>query len=686
MTAAAGTGTGLGTVWAVADRVTRGWRAGDEPDAAAALAAHPELAGHRSVVIELAYQEFLLREKAGDVPDPGAFAARFPDFRDSVRNMLDAHRLLAKRPELLDRVADGWPEVGTWVEGLELAAELGRGAFGRAYLAFDPGTDRFCVLKLAPGGAAEARLIGRLAHPHVTDVYWARSVGGRTAVCMPFLGAATLAEVISRAFPGAADGRTTTAGVILAAAEADGLAGQADRRSAPVVRADEPYLVGACAVGARIADAVAYLHARGVVHGDLKPSNVVIGPGGAPHLIDFNLAAGDIDPAAAVRGTPAYMAPELIDAALGVRPAAGIDGRRADLFALGVVVFELLTGRHPYRPGGRGGLADLAAAARRGPPEMPDTIPATVAAVVAACLAPDPRHRPASAEVVAAALGRYVTGRRTCGRRRGLAAVLACVAVLCSLSPAGLSSPHTPDTATRASRGPVVERPPQTADEFFARGLELLRTGDLNGARADFITAHGRSGDPKALGFAAYCFALSGQALPAADIGRRAIQDGADSAEVRNTVGYGLIQASWPGEAVPHLDEALRLSPNMQAALYNRALARHQLATAPGGKPDLRAAEDIKAALAAGPPFADLHFDAAQIYAVCSALDSTLCDAAIDQLCEAALAGKDPVRFRKDFVLLTYLGKHPRFEAACRTPRGPSPANSIQFRLVEPRP
>src|SRR5207237_93847 len=120
--------------------------------------------------------------------------------RSSIRDMLDAHRLFVERPDLLAPPDEDWPAVGTCVEGLDLLAELGRGAFGRAYLAYDPATDRTCALKLAPGGEAEARVIGRLAHPHVTDVYWARRIGARTAVCMPFHGASTLADVLAAAF------------------------------------------------------------------------------------------------------------------------------------------------------------------------------------------------------------------------------------------------------------------------------------------------------------------------------------------------------------------------------------------------------------------------------------------------------------------------------------------------------
>jgi len=162
---------------------------GAAPDAAAALAAHPDLARFKSVVLDLAYEEYILREKAGDAPDAGAFADRFPAYRASVRKMLDAHERMTSSPGC-STGGGGLAGGRDKVEGLEVLTELGRGAFGRAYLAFDPTTDRLCVLKLAAGGAAEARVIGRLAHPHVTDVYWARPVGGRTAVCMRSSGSA----------------------------------------------------------------------------------------------------------------------------------------------------------------------------------------------------------------------------------------------------------------------------------------------------------------------------------------------------------------------------------------------------------------------------------------------------------------------------------------------------------------
>jgi hypothetical protein len=677
----------------LAAELRRRWRRGEvTADAAAVLAEHPDLARHKSVVVDLAYEEYLLREKAGGVPEPGLFADRFPVFRGSIRNMLDAHRLLVEQPELL-APADEWPAAGAAFEGMKLLAELGSGAFGRAYLAHDTDTDRLCALKLTTGRSAEAQLMGRLAHPHVTEVYWARAVGHRTAVCMPFVGVSTLADVISAAFLHPGDPPPPTADVILAAAETDELAGKVARRAAPVVRPGESYLVGAAAVAARVAAAVAYLHDEGVVHADLKPSNVVVGPGGVPHLIDFNLSDGDGAPTT-VRGTPAYMAPELLAAAASGRPAAEVDPVRADLFSLGVVVFELLTGRMPFPGRAGGGVAAPGTPAADCPsaPAMPPALPSAVAAALGACLSPDPASRPASALHLASVLDRFVHRRRTRGRRwLGFAAMCLGALVIAATAFAFLTGrPALSETPSQPG--------PLTADELTARGRERLRAGDRAGARADFEAAYGLSGSPWAKALVAYGLALEGQHVASAAAAEEALAGGARSAAVYNNKGYALAESSPAAAAAPGtahaaiepLDEALQLAPGMPAALYNRALAQYRGDLFAGRPVSPRAAADIAVALAESPTSPELHLDAARVYAVCSASDPSLRDKAVKQVSAAIGAGLDPVRCRLDAVLTARLRTNPAsaaaFDAAVDTRRGPVPAQTPQLRLVEPRP
>ncbi|HEY3788060.1 MAG TPA: serine/threonine-protein kinase, partial [Urbifossiella sp.] len=371
----------LREAWELSDRIKETWQAGTAPDAAAALEEYPKLLLHRSIVIDLAYEDYLLREKANAAPDIAEFAQKFPDHEASVLDMLQAHRLLTSNPNLLELPEAVWPETGSTFEGLEVRAELGRGTFGRAYLAFDPAIERMRAVKFAPGGSAEAKLIGRLSHPNVTDICWARPADYRTAVCMPFLGACTLADVIAANVK-----PESTARAILDAAEAGALDSLPEPRPPAIVWESDSHLIGACAIGARIAEAVDYLHGIHVVHGDLKPSNVILEPGGSPRLIDFNLAAGEESPTA-LRGTPAYMAPELLEATMAGRGIQGIDEAKADLFALGVLLVEFLTGRHPFRTSEGGELASLSEAIRKGPPSLPAALPRSVAGVLRSCMA-----------------------------------------------------------------------------------------------------------------------------------------------------------------------------------------------------------------------------------------------------------------------------------------------------------
>lgn len=150
-------------------------------------------------------------------------------------------------------------------------------------------------------------------------------------------------------------------------------------------------------LGLELCSALHYLSAEGVVHLDVKPSNVIMGA--PPRLIDLSIARS-VDDAARlthVTGTDAYLAPEQADP-----PRSGTPGTAADIFGLGVTLYEGLTGVRPFRDGSRDREAPPAEVWPQlveAPAPLPRRIPGPVADPILACLDPDPRSRPTAAEL-----------------------------------------------------------------------------------------------------------------------------------------------------------------------------------------------------------------------------------------------------------------------------------------------
>ena len=300
----------------------------------------------------------------------------------------------------IDRLVPG---PGEMFAGFRLVRELGRGAFGRVFLAEQASlADRPVALKVAPRLGGEVRTLARLQHTNIVPVYSAHRVPPLTALCMPFFGTTTLASVLADV----STGNRPTSGCELVAA--------VRRRGEP--RADGPtpaavallesssYVDAVLWIGERLADALAHAHERGIVHRDIKPANVLLADDGQPMLLDFNLADDGNEVAAErarVGGTLPYMAPEHIRAFGGDRSVA-VDGR-ADVYALGAVLFQLLARRLPYPEHigqTRTVLAEMQAD-RRGAvphlsPDNPDVSPA-VESIIRKCLEPDPARRYPSA-------------------------------------------------------------------------------------------------------------------------------------------------------------------------------------------------------------------------------------------------------------------------------------------------
>ena len=328
--------------------------------------------------------------------------------------------------------APAFPDPGTEFLGFRLEAELGRGAFGRVYLARqgDLG-DRHVALKVAADIFDESQTLAQLQHTNIVPIYSLHRSGRLQAVCMPYFGCTTLADVLKHVHerPTLPDSgrelRSTVNGlrastvasagsVRKASTTAQGAPAAADVAS-PVVGSAAAdgwakldgmsYIEAVLWLASQLADGLAHAHDRGVVHRDLKPANVLLTDEGRPMLLDFNLAddARRKESAlrAAIGGTLPYMAPEQMEA---FRKSAGRPDARADLYSLGVILYELLTGSHPF-PLRKGAVRDTVPAMiadRHGPlPSVRNFNPAVspaAEAIVRKCLAANPADRYQRAE------------------------------------------------------------------------------------------------------------------------------------------------------------------------------------------------------------------------------------------------------------------------------------------------
>jgi serine/threonine protein kinase len=410
-----------GGAWLALLRAEMGlrWEAGDRPRADDYRDRCADLGDE--ALVALAYEEFCLREEAGERPDPAEYEARFPRCADRLRRVLEIHDLIGSTCSTPIHVpgAPGvpFPEAGQTIAGFHLVEELGRGSFARVFLARERQlADRPVALKVARAGSREPQTLARLQHTHIVPVHSYRTdpATGLHLLCMPYLGRVTLAQILADERV-----RVTRSGADLVAAldrlEPGDIA-PTGRAAGRLALAERPYARAIAWWGARLAEALQYAHERGVMHRDVKPSNVLVTGDGMPMLLDFNLAWEPRldDPAlepATLGGTLAYMAPEhLLALAEGRSGGAGVDGR-ADVYALGVVLYEAM-GARPFAPpeGALGVMDTLLRAAdqrRAGAPAIREQfpeVPPALAAVIHKCLAPEPGDRYASAADLAADL------------------------------------------------------------------------------------------------------------------------------------------------------------------------------------------------------------------------------------------------------------------------------------------
>ena len=280
------------------------------------------------------------------------------------------------------------PKVGASFGDYELLSEVARGGMGIVYKARQRSLNRVVALKMVLGGGhnattererflVEARAVARLNHPHIVPIYEVGELGGQPYFTMEFFAGGSLRERMEE------------------------------------FRGDQKAIAKLMVTAAR---AVEHAHRRGILHRDLKPGNVLLDERRGPHVTDFGLAKrldeeSDLTQAGAIVGTPSYMAPEQAGAETDLTTAV-------DVYGLGAVLYELLTGRPPFK--GNTPVETLLKTMST-QPERPRRLAASVEpdleTICLKCLEKDPLARYGSADALADDLQRWLAGKPIQARR-----------------------------------------------------------------------------------------------------------------------------------------------------------------------------------------------------------------------------------------------------------------------------
>jgi tetratricopeptide (TPR) repeat protein len=368
------------------------WRGGRATPVGELLASRPELRGDRQAVLELVLHEFSLRLQAGESPSVEEYARDYAEIAAALPRAIGLRMALATADGDTSKTTerDGTSHLGTApvrleaiaIPGYTIEAVVGSGGMGIVYRARQESPNRTVALKLirpdilADGEPldrlrAEADAVAQLQHPNIVTLFAVGDYDGRPVLTFEYIDGPNLARRL-------------------------GGTPQAPRDAARWI--------------ATLARAVAHAHERGIAHRDLKPTNILLTAGGEPKVADFGLAKlqgrsqGHTATVAAL-GTPSYMAPEQAEGRS--RDA----GPAADIYALGAILYECLTGRPPFLAETPIQTLHLVLSTEPVPPRrFRPELPRSLETICLKCLAKPPARRYGSTLELAEDLERYLRG------------------------------------------------------------------------------------------------------------------------------------------------------------------------------------------------------------------------------------------------------------------------------------
>jgi serine/threonine protein kinase/WD40 repeat protein len=473
-------------------------------------------------------EEFVARFRAGERPSVEEYAARLPGREDEVRDLFPALVEMEQlKPVSADRTNAYATTVGTAdperVGEFRVLRRVGVGGMGVVYEAVQESLGRHVALKLLPLDALadpkrlerfrrEAKAAAKLHHTNIVPVFGTGEADGRHYYAMQFIAGHPLDAVIdevrrlkdrSSLAPGVRAVSEVAAALVTGTFQP---AAEDHEPSATVAASPTPqppaptpstptantslsggrhYHTTAARLTAQVADALAYAHSQGILHRDIKPANLLLDLHGTVWVTDFGLAkstdADDLTHAGDVIGTLRYMAPERFD---------GQGDQRADVYALGLTLYELLTLKPAFAADTRPKLVEQVLAASPPRPRAVDpSIPRDLETIVLKATARDPSARYASATEMADDLKRYVDDRpilarrattveqtwRWCRRNPAVAGLLAAVLVVFAAGAgvATLFARQQQDTAVEL--GKTLAERNSTATELESTLAEIIR-------------------------------------------------------------------------------------------------------------------------------------------------------------------------------------------------------------------